>query len=66
MPLGGTAVYVGETGAEVLLENLLVADNGTANDDYANLAWLARGDFRSEFVAMIPANTPWARGKRKP
>ncbi len=40
--------------------------DGRADDTYANLAWMARGDFRSEFVAMIPANTPWARGKKKP
>lgn len=40
--------------------------DGSADDNYANLAWMGQGDFRSEFVAMIPANTPWARGKKKP
>ncbi len=40
--------------------------NGTSADDYANLGWMARGEFADEFVAMIPANTPWALGKSKP
>ena len=40
--------------------------NGSAEDDYANLSWLATGEFKDEFVAVIPANTPWALGKAKP
>ncbi|WP_430881656.1 hypothetical protein [Granulosicoccus sp. 3-233] len=40
--------------------------NGTSADDHANLGWMARGEFADDFVAMIPANTPWALGKSKP
>ncbi len=39
---------------------------GTERDDYANLGWLARGEFADDFVAMIPANTEWALGKTRP
>lgn len=39
---------------------------GTEADDYANIGWMARGAFAEDFVAMIPANTPWALGKPKP
>ncbi len=40
--------------------------NGTEQDDYANIDWLGRGCFADDFVAMIPANTIWARGKKRP
>jgi len=40
--------------------------NGTDHDDYANIGWMARGTFADQFVAMIPANTQWAMGKKKP
>ena len=40
--------------------------NGRAEDDHANLGWMAHGDAAREFVAMIPANTPWAMGKSRP
>ena len=40
--------------------------NGTEADDYANIGWMARGAFAEDFVAMIPANKPWALGKPKP
>lgn len=40
--------------------------NGTEADSYANLGWMARGAFADDFVAMIPANTPWATGKARP
>lgn len=36
---------------------------GTSGSDYPNLAWMARGDHRDDFVAMIPANQPWANDK---
>lgn len=39
---------------------------GETEDDYANLSWMGAGDFGDEFVAMIPANTKWALGKKKP
>jgi hypothetical protein len=35
--------------------------SGSADDDYANLGWLAQGAFKTEFVAMIPAHTKWAK-----
>lgn len=40
--------------------------NGKISDDHANISWLAQGRHREEFVAMIPANTAWARSKRRP
>lgn len=40
--------------------------NGKESDDYANIGWMARGAYADDFVAMIPANTPWALGKPKP
>lgn len=40
--------------------------NGTVDSRYANLGWMAQGQFRDEFVAMIPANTKWALSKSKP
>ncbi len=40
--------------------------NGTEADRHANLGWMARGAFADDFVAMIPANTPWAAGKARP
>ncbi|MCB0640463.1 MAG: hypothetical protein KDC44_02440 [Phaeodactylibacter sp.] len=39
---------------------------GTANSDYANLQWMGQGQYKSEFVAMIPANKGWAYGKSRP
>ncbi len=33
---------------------------GTVQSDHPSLAWMATGDYRSEFMAMIPANRPWA------
>jgi hypothetical protein len=40
--------------------------NGSESDDYPNLAWMARGDLASEFVAMIPSNKDWAYHKTGP
>ena len=40
--------------------------NGTLEDEHANLSWLADGEYKDGFVAMIPANTPWALGKTRP
>lgn len=40
--------------------------DGSVGADYANLSWLASNAFQEEFVAMIPANTPWAADKDKP
>ncbi|MEM1298427.1 MAG: hypothetical protein AAGH68_04040 [Pseudomonadota bacterium] len=40
--------------------------NGSPGDAHANIGWLGRGEFASEFTAMIPANTEWARGKKRP
>ena len=40
--------------------------NGNVTDSYANIGWLAQGRFAEEFTAMIPANTAWARGKKRP
>lgn len=40
--------------------------NGTHEDDYANIGWMGQGNYADEFVAMIPANTPWALGKTQP
>ncbi|MEM0989074.1 MAG: hypothetical protein AAGK00_09340 [Pseudomonadota bacterium] len=40
--------------------------NGTEQDSWANIDWLGRGRFAEDFVAMIPANTAWARGKKRP
>jgi beta-lactamase superfamily II metal-dependent hydrolase len=34
--------------------------NGTANDEHANLSWMAEGDHASEFTAMITAVRAWA------
>jgi hypothetical protein len=34
--------------------------NGSAEDRYPNLAWMAHGEYGSEFVAMIPAVPKWA------
>jgi hypothetical protein len=36
---------------------------GTSGSDYPSLGWLARGEVAPEFVAMIPANEPWANEK---
>lgn len=33
---------------------------GYASSDYANLSWMARGEYSDQFVAMIPANSEWA------
>lgn len=38
--------------------------SGEATSDYANLAWLGTGKFKDEFVAVIPANTQWAKDKQ--
>ena len=38
--------------------------NGGANSDYPNLNWMARGDYRDSFVAMITANEKWANEKQ--
>ncbi|MFK7942427.1 MAG: hypothetical protein AB8B85_05880 [Paracoccaceae bacterium] len=40
--------------------------NGSVTDSYANIGWLAQGTFADDFTAMIPANTAWARGKKRP
>ena len=40
--------------------------NGSSADSYANIGWLGTGTYASEFTAMIPANSVWARGKRRP
>ena len=40
--------------------------NGTEDSDYANLDWMARGAYKNQFVAMIPANKEWAYGKSRP
>ena len=34
--------------------------NGKATDDYANLNWMAEGDYAHEFTAMITAVRKWA------
>lgn len=34
--------------------------NGTANEPYPNVGWMAQGDHRSEFTAMITAVRKWA------
>ena len=34
--------------------------NGTAGDDYPNIAWMAHGDHGREFTAMITAVRKWA------
>ena len=39
---------------------------GRSNSDYANLNWMARGSYSDSFVAMIPANSPWAYAKGWP
>ncbi|MEP5533688.1 ComEC/Rec2 family competence protein, partial [Ekhidna sp.] len=38
--------------------------NGTADDDYPNLGWFARGEYSKDFVAMVPVHSSWARSKR--
>jgi beta-lactamase superfamily II metal-dependent hydrolase len=38
--------------------------NGRNVDAHPNLDWMARGEFADDFVAMIPANKPWAEAKR--
>ena len=41
--------------------------NGTAEDEYPNLAWMGQHKYGSEFVAMITAVNKWALGvKPKP
>ncbi len=40
--------------------------NGRETDDYANIGWMARGEFAKDFAAMIPANTEWALNKSQP
>ncbi len=40
--------------------------DGAADDTHPNLAWMAQGELRGDFVAMIPANTKWATTKSKP
>ena len=39
---------------------------GKVSDSYANLSWLARGEYESEYVALIPSNEVWAKGKSRP
>jgi beta-lactamase superfamily II metal-dependent hydrolase len=39
--------------------------SGELTSDYANLSWLGRGKFKDDFVAVIPANTKWAKEKQK-
>jgi hypothetical protein len=34
--------------------------NGSAEDEYPNLAWMAQGRYADEFTAMIPAVHDWA------
>lgn len=38
---------------------------GEDNDDYANLAWMAKDEFASEFTVLIPAEEDWAYKKYK-
>jgi beta-lactamase superfamily II metal-dependent hydrolase len=38
--------------------------NGLATDDYANLAWMAQGNFGGEFCAMITAVRKWAETQK--
>ncbi|MYA88718.1 MAG: hypothetical protein F4X97_09760 [Boseongicola sp. SB0662_bin_57] len=40
--------------------------DGIEADEHANIGWMARGEFADGFAAMIPANTPWALGKKRP
>lgn len=40
--------------------------NGSSAENYANIGWLGRGSYAAQFTAMIPANTAWARGKKRP
>ena len=41
--------------------------NGTTDDDYPNLAWMAQGKYADEFACMITAVEKWAFGlKPKP
>jgi len=39
---------------------------GKASDTYANLSWLARGPYKHDYVALIPSNEVWAKGKSRP
>lgn len=53
--LARTVLYkVGHHGSH----NATLKDDGSG--DYPSLGWMAAGDHRDEFVAMIPANEPWA------
>ena len=38
--------------------------NGSFDDKYPNLGWMAQGVFAKEFTAMIPAVKPWAKTKK--
>jgi beta-lactamase superfamily II metal-dependent hydrolase len=40
--------------------------SGALEDDHPNLSWLADGEFKDGFVAMIPANSDWAIHKSRP
>jgi hypothetical protein len=40
--------------------------NGDLKSEHANLSWMAQGDDRNEFVAMITAVEEWAHQKPKP
>jgi hypothetical protein len=39
---------------------------GSTDDPHPGLEWMAQDEYRDHFVAMIPANRPWAYGKSKP
>jgi beta-lactamase superfamily II metal-dependent hydrolase len=39
---------------------------GSVNDTYANLSWMAQGEFAGEFTAMITAVNEWAVTKNDP
>ncbi len=39
---------------------------GKASDTYANLNWMARGGYEDEYIALIPSNEVWAKGKSRP
>ncbi|WP_386630395.1 MBL fold metallo-hydrolase [Sulfitobacter geojensis] len=39
---------------------------GKLSDSYANLSWLAQGSYKHDYVALIPSNEVWAKGKSRP
>lgn len=40
--------------------------NGSENDNYPNLVWMAKGEFAQEFTCMITAVNEWAMTKNNP